>query len=102
MECIELSRWGSELLGRTEGALVRNEIVAAAAAAAAAGRADKIVVSFRGVADVSLSFADEAFAKTFEDLARLEPRPRLAFESVAPDIASTIRFALANRREMVA
>lgn len=91
MKRVLLSEWGTDLHGRTLGAVVQGAIIEAAADGA------EVRIDCTGVVGISLSFADEAIAGAVAHLGPRRPQPRLIFENVSDDVRAVMRSALANR-----
>jgi anti-anti-sigma regulatory factor len=92
MKRIELSQWGTQFMGRSQGAEVRRALTEEL------GTTDSLVIDCSGVTQMAPSFADECIAKLVKEVAERRPQPKIVFEQLDPAVRSVVRFAIANRR----
>ena len=91
MLTIEVATWGATLFGREHGAAVRRELITQI------GDEVDVVLSFKGVDRMSLSFADECFGELVDDLARRMTPPHISFAAATPDARASLHFVMRER-----
>jgi hypothetical protein len=92
MLTVDVAAWGADLFGRHHGAAVRRELLRKIAGSPA------VVLDFRNVRNMSLSFADECFGEFMAELAAKPTRPHVRFTGTTEDTRAALRFVMRKRR----
>lgn len=93
MLTIDIAAWGPILFGRDHGSAVRDELISLV------DGASDVVLDFKGVEKMSLSFADECFGELVSQLASRPTPPHVRFAGMSPDARASLHFVMRDRRE---